>query len=74
VLISFVYCSAVLFMVAVIMVIVNDRVPDREKYPPLPDLFLDNVPFIPWAFHAAEYIMIALGVTFLVILALHKHR
>lgn len=56
------------------MTIVNDRVPDMEKYPPLPDLFLDNVPYIPWAFCAAEYIGMVLGICLLGIVFTHKHR
>lgn len=56
------------------MVIVHDRVPDMEKYPPLPDLILDNVPLIPWAFDMCEAAAILLCLFWFAILVLHKHR
>lgn len=56
------------------MTIANDRVPDMEKYPPLPDLFLDNVPYIPWSFNVAEYICMSLSAIFTLIVATHRHR
>lgn len=50
----------------------HDRVP--ENYPPLPDIFLDNITHIPWAFQVTECIILALSVMFTMILLFHKHR
>lgn len=36
------------------MTIVPDRTPLQDKYPPLPDIVLDNLIYIEWAFKAAE--------------------
>lgn len=71
---SFLYVFTVFLITAFVMVVVHDRVPDMEKYPPLPDIFLDNVPYIPWAFQACEVIGLFLGSIWCVILVFHKHR
>lgn len=72
--ISVLYFFLVTWITAIVMVIVHDRVPDMEKYPPLPDIFLDNVPYIPWAFDMCEITACVLGIIWLTILVFHKHR
>ena len=37
------------------LALVYQRVPDRSKYGPLPDLFLDNVPATDWALDSLNY-------------------
>jgi hypothetical protein len=68
------YLFIVTWITALVMVIVHDRVPDMEKYPPLPDLFLDNMPHIPWAFEMCEVTGTILFCLWIAVLFFHKHR
>ncbi|KAG9509915.1 Sphingomyelin synthase-related 1, partial [Fragariocoptes setiger] len=62
------------WITAIVMVIVHDRVPDMLVFPPLPDIVLDNVPFIPWAFAMCEYCGLTLFIIFCIVLIFHKYR
>jgi len=68
------YGMFVSWLTAFVMTIVHDRVPDMNKYPPLPDIILDNVPHIPWAFEMAEISGMTLLTIWIVIIIFHKHR
>lgn len=71
---SFCYVVGVTWITAFVMVIVHDRVPDMKKYPPLPDIFLDNVPHIPWAFDMCEVTGTVMFSIWLMVLLFHRHR
>lgn len=64
----------VTWITAFVMVVVHERVPDMKRYPPLPDIFLDNVPHIPWAFHMCEITGTLLFLIWTSVLIVHKHR
>jgi hypothetical protein len=53
---SLAYSIFVVFATAFVMVLVHERVPDSVSYPPLPDIVLDNVTRIPFAFTLVEVI------------------
>ncbi|XP_029926341.1 sphingomyelin synthase-related protein 1-like isoform X2 [Myripristis murdjan] len=72
--ISAIYVMFVFGFTSFVMVLVHERVPDMRTYPPLPDIFLDSVPRIPWAFAMAEACGLILCYIFLLIVLLHKHR
>ncbi|GMR32515.1 hypothetical protein PMAYCL1PPCAC_02710 [Pristionchus mayeri] len=72
--IAFSYCLLSLLITAFVMVLVHDRVPDMKMYPPLPDIVLDNLPLIPWAFQMCELIGVVLCAVWFIILFFHKHR
>ncbi|KAH3747465.1 sphingomyelin synthase-related protein 1-like [Dreissena polymorpha] len=73
-LLSFIYVFVVFLLTAFIMTVVHDRVPDPQKYPPLPDIFLDNMPYVPWAFEVCEMIGVVMFSIWAIILFFHKHR
>jgi hypothetical protein len=63
-----------LYFCSFIITIVDERLPDPKKFPPLPDLVLDNVKQIPWAFSVTEKIMLIEVLTLITIIILHRHR
>ncbi|KAE9552577.1 hypothetical protein FO519_004194 [Halicephalobus sp. NKZ332] len=69
---AFLYCSISLLTTAFVMVVVHDRVPDMKLYPPLPDIVLDNLPLIPWAFELCEMIGVSMGMIWFTVLIFHK--
>ncbi|XP_017027383.1 ceramide phosphoethanolamine synthase [Drosophila kikkawai] len=71
---SLAYSFVVTWITSFVMVIVHERVPDMKRYPPLPDIFLDNVPHIPWAFNMCEITGTLLFTVWVVVLIFHKYR
>ena len=44
------------------------------RYPPLPDIILDKVPHIPWAFEMTELTGMTLLLIWFIMIICHKHR
>merc|ERR1719187_1503564 len=70
---ALIYGLFVSWLTAVTTTVVHDRVPDMNKYPPLLDIILDNVPHIPWAFDMAEISGMTLLSIWLLVILFHKH-
>jgi len=73
-LLSFVYMALVAYFLCLCTVIANDRLPNMTKYPPLPDIILDNVPYTPVAFKLSEVCISSLLVIVILVVIFHKHR
>ncbi|XP_007905879.1 phosphatidylcholine:ceramide cholinephosphotransferase 2 [Callorhinchus milii] len=52
--IAFAYAAFNLVMTSVMITVVHERVPPKEKNPPLPDTFFDYVDRVEWAFKVSE--------------------
>lgn len=71
---AFVILAANMTLATVSLSLVHERLPDREKYGPLPDAFLDNVTARDWALDVSEIlIMIQVNIC-VVMVTFHKHR
>ncbi|XP_023335231.1 sphingomyelin synthase-related protein 1 [Eurytemora carolleeae] len=68
------YILCVSWLTAITMTVVHDRVPDMNKYPPLPDIILDNIPHISWAFEMSEVAGMTLLIIWCIVLLFHTHR
>lgn len=71
---SFVYFLFSSFLVSFSTVVVHNRLPDQNLYPPLPDSVLDRLPFLPWAFEVSEVVLILMFFTIFFVCLFHKHR
>lgn len=52
----------------------QEHLPDKKKYPPLRDIFLDVLPALPWAYRVTEGVIMTLAFCGLLMLFFHKHR
>ncbi|CAF1224416.1 unnamed protein product [Rotaria sordida] len=71
---AFLLALCTLYFCSFMITIVDERLPDPRNFPPLPDLILDNVKQIPWAFSVTEKIIVIEMVTLITIIVFHRHR
>lgn len=72
--ISVLYAFAVFLLASFVLAVVHDRLPDTTNYPPLPDVILENIPVMPWAFVCCEICASLLMFFWVLILVFHKYR
>lgn len=71
---AFLMVLATIYFCALTITIVDERLPDPKSFPPLPDLILENIEEIPWAFAVTEKIIVLKMTTLATVIALHRHR
>ena len=54
--------------------LVHERLPDRERSGPLPDIVLDNVSEVSWALDVSEVLIMIQTNSCILLIAFHKHR
>uniref|UniRef100_A0A131YR68 Shingomyelin synthase n=1 Tax=Rhipicephalus appendiculatus TaxID=34631 RepID=A0A131YR68_RHIAP len=73
-LVAFTFLSANLILNLTCLAYVHERIPDRAKYPPLPDVFFDLFPPLDWALDVSESIIIFCIWSTLGLLLIHRYR
>lgn len=71
---SVLYIFSIHFFSGFAVTYAQEHLPDKKKYPPLPDIFLDSLPYIPWAYRVTEGVIIVLSIFGLTMLFFHKYR
>jgi len=71
---AFLFVLASWFLTTISLALVHERVPDRNVYGPLPDVFLDNVPAADWALDVSEILIIISTASILVLVFFHRYR
>lgn len=71
---AFVILAANMTLATVTLSLVHERVPNREIYGPLPDVFLDNVPPQTWALDVSEILIMVQVNCCILLITFHKHR
>lgn len=73
-LLAFLFASANWFLTTVSLAIVHERLPDRSKVPPLPDVLFDVFPPLDWALDVSEILIVVSTNVCLLTMFLHRHR
>lgn len=73
-LLAFLLALSTIYFCALIITIVDERLPDPKNFPPLPDLLLENIEQIPWAFAVTEKLILFEISTLFTVIFLHRHR
>ena len=71
---AFLMALSTVYFCSFVITIVDERLPDPKSFPPLPDLILDNIRQIPWAFAVTEKLILIEILVMLIILLFHRHR
>ena len=72
--VSVLYVFTASCLSAFIIAVAHDQLPDPNLYRPLPDVFLDNIPFIPGSLAICEVCGSIMLFFWILILIFHKHR
>lgn len=72
--IAFVLLLLAVFVCSFVITIVDERLPDPKSFPPLPDLILENIGPIPWAFSVTEKIIVAETIILISVIIAHRHK
>ncbi|XP_071455791.1 phosphatidylcholine:ceramide cholinephosphotransferase 2-like [Hetaerina americana] len=72
--IAFLFLVVNFILTTASLAVVHERVPDRDKYGPLPDVVLDHVSAVDWGLTVSEVLIVICTNTALLVLVFHRHR